>query len=452
MKDMKQIYNTMVAAMLFCAGFTSCEMKDELLGKGEVPTETGLVELGVAVNDNSNIITKSAEDGGEEQGSSVDPADYPVTFSLKEAEFTKDYIYSDIKGKEIELPIGTYTVVSHTPGELEKKMDHPYYGGESKLEVTKGVTSQATVVCKMKNSRILLTYDDTFTSKFQTWTITIDDGSEQVLTYTEKDGTTLQPVYWLISENCTAIEMKVTATNTAGETVRESRKITKPDGAANNNWVGGDALTINVEPGPDNPEEPAGVSGIKISIKAFFETEKDEIVEVPIEGDDNTPTDPDGGDGEDGDGETTEDKPTMILPQNGSISYSLKELDMPTTANVEISVPVGMKSLKAWITAGNEDFDAVIQDLANYSLDFIDEGVEMVDNQVISGVLSIFAPGTTVNVPTSGTTEYSFPIHSFFALMNMYKETAPNAHVFKLRLEDNEGNIVEKELKVTINP
>lgn len=440
MKDMKQIYNTMVAAMLFCAGFTSCEMKDELLGKGEVPTETGLVELGVAVNDNSTIITKSAEDGGEEQGSSVDPADYPVSFSLKEAEFTKDYIYSDIKGKEIELPIGTYTVVSHTPGELEKKMDHPYYGGESKLEVTKGVTSQATVVCKMKNSRILLTYDDTFTSKFQTWTITIDDGSEQVLTYTEKDGTTLQPVYWLISENCTTIVMNVTATNTAGETVRESRKITKPDGAANNNWVGGDALTINVEPGPDNPEEPTGVSGIKISIKAFFETEKDEIVEVPIEGDDNTPTDPDGGDGEDGDGGTSDEFSLSFTKE----ICSLPE-DAETIVDAEIVTPGGLESLYIEIEGGNEMF----QGIADSMLDGGKFELIGCSNTTIVDALT----AKKVSLPTKGLLTYKFPISAFFELLDasVMGPTDPGkSHVFHITVKDAKYGNKNGEVSITV--
>ena len=41
---------------------------------------------------------------------------------------------------------------------------------------------------------------------------------------------------------------------------------------------------------------------------------------------------------------------------------------------------------------------------------------------------------------------------AFFGLMNGYGATAPNAHVFKIVLEDQAGNEVDGELQVTINP
>ena len=41
---------------------------------------------------------------------------------------------------------------------------------------------------------------------------------------------------------------------------------------------------------------------------------------------------------------------------------------------------------------------------------------------------------------------------SFIGLMNGYGETAPNAHTFKIALEDQAGNKLEDELQVTINP
>lgn len=422
---MKQIYTTIAACFLICTGLVSCEMKEELFDNKEIPTETGRVTLGVTVNDNTNIITKAdATPGGDEQGSSVDPDDYPVTFALKETDFTKDYVYSEIKGKEIELPIGTYTVASHTPGELTKKMDHAYYGGDNQLVITKNVTAKATVVCKMLNSRILVTFDDSFTSKFSDWTITIDDGSGQILTYTKtENGTNLQPVYWLMEEHCSAIKMNVTAKTTSGQTVRESRTITKPDGAANSDWTGGDALTITMEPGPDNPEEPTGVSGIKITIKAFFETKKDEVVEVPIEGDDNTPTDPDAGDGEDEDGETTEGPTLSGEYLNQTISYDKKDGDMafPNVA-VDMSAPAGIKNV--YIKATCTDIE-VLEPILR-SLGFMNEpdGVDLVTEGEAYELSDIFT------LPKAGDPSYPFTLGTLGTMLTV------GEHTFNVKLVD----------------
>lgn len=267
---MKRIH-IISAGLSLCAILASCEMKNEIFGNDNIPSETGWVELGVKVNNKTNVVVTRETIQGEE----VDPADFPVVFALNNSDYTKEFsTYEDLLEEEkVELPVGNYIVSSHTPGTLTKRMDHPYYSGEENLTVNKDITSDATVTCTMQNSRILLTYDNTFTSKFKTWTITIDDGTNNILKYTEADGTNLQAVYWLFEKDCTAIKINISATTTSGATVTESRTITKPDDATTDSWVGGDALTITMVPGPDE-ETPTGVSGIIINVNAFFETEK----------------------------------------------------------------------------------------------------------------------------------------------------------------------------------
>lgn len=477
---MKKIY-TIAAGFLLGASLVSCELKEEILGKGEVPVETGWVELGVQVDNRTNVsITRAAaDDAGEGQDTEVDPYNFPVSFVHQDAEYTLDFdTYEEMREtKSVELPIGTYTVTAHTPGELQKQMDHAYYLGEiDDLTVTSERTAQATVECKMQNSRIALSYEDAFLEAFTSWEITLDDSSDKVLTFTNENGLNLPATYWAIAENCSAIKVNITATTADGETVHESRTITKPEGAASNFWVGGDALNISMKPSdkpstpdpddpenPGEPEKPSGVSGIEISVDAFFESTDNETVEVPIEGeesgDDDTPTEPENPDesGEDG-GDEPETPDTgslsMTMPGNGKISYTIDGDDAPRTANVVINAPEGIKSLRVWITSGNDDFKTTIDDLKSSGLDFTGKGVEMVGNDLISGVISAMG-GAAVDVPAKdgSTTEYSFPIHSFFGLMNNYGSTAPNAHVFKMTLEDNAGNnLKNQELRVTINP
>lgn len=444
MNHMKHIYTTIAASFLLCAGLVSCEMKKELFGNADIPTETGLVELGVDVDDKTNVVVTKAEatEGDEEQGSSVDPADFPVCFTLKTNEsYSQEFIYSDIKGETVELPIGTYEVVSHTPGEMAKQMSAPYYKGSSELTVAKELTQKAKITCTMQNTRILVVYPEDFIAAFSEWTITIDDGTENTLTFVyNSENKDLNPaaVYWAIAENCSSLSISIKAKTISGATVSETRSITKPTGASDTNWVGGDALTITMKPIENNA---GGVSGITIDVSAFFETEKDEVVEVPIE-DEETETEP---------SEPTEPSEglSLTMPNNGNISYSISEGNMPSKADVTIHASEGIQSLNVKIVSNNDDFNLVLNELVDYDLDFITKGVEVVGNEKLGSILGAFAGGEDVEFPTLqvGDNDYLFPIASFFTLLNNYGE---GTYTFKIVLTDTSGASINDELVVTI--
>lgn len=418
----------MVAGFLLCAGLVSCEMKEEILGNHEIPSETGLVELGISVDDKINNITKSAEGGNVIQGTPIDPSDYPVTFTLQGQDYIKSFnTYKELQeANPVELPIGTYIVDAHTPGSLQKEMTYPFYAGETNLEIKKDLTATGQVVCSMQNTRIKLTITDTFAAAFSTWTITIDDGSESALSFTEADGKNPDPKYWVINENCKSLQMNVTATNTKGDPISESRSITKPDGAADMNWIGGDALDITMEPGPDpeEPEEPTGVSGIKIEINAFFETEDKETVEVPIETTPTEPTDPsDPSDPE----ETT--NLTITYPKQ---SYTLPA-DVDKNADVLINAEAGIKSVWVKITPRNEAFSNALN--LNDDLAQLKTGAELVKNTTIQTYIQIIAP--SVNVPQGNETSYKFPVGGFFEALSGMGATTGNGHTFEIKVTDN---------------
>ena len=440
---MKKIY-TMAAGFLLCAGLVSCEMKKELFDNEEIPTETGLVELGVEVDDKTNVVITKAEatEDGEEQGSTVDPSDFPVSFTLKtNTNYNKELIYSDIKGKTVELPIGTYEVVSHTPGEMSKQMSSPYYKGSNELTVTKKATQQAEVICTMQNSRIAVVYPKEFQDEFTEWTITIDDGTGNVLKFIyDKDHQNLNPdaIYWAIAENCSSISISIKATTKSGASVSETRSVTKPSDAADKNWVGGDALTITMQPVEANTGH---VSGITINIDAFFKTEKGETVEAPL-GDEETetPTDPDEGD-EDGD---TTDAPTITIDQE---SYTLPT-DKEKTADVIIKAPAGLKSVKVKITPDSEEFKNALSGTATvFHIDFLN-GAELVDNEDLENIIGDIAPG--VKAPSSGETEYTFPVGSFFETLINSGVTTAEGHAFEITVIDNNQKTITEKVNVIV--
>lgn len=470
MIQMRHIY-TMAAGFLLCAGLASCEMKEEIFGgKDNVPTETGFVALGISVDGRTNVVTRAGATGeGEIQGSAVDPADFPVSFALKDTEYKKEFLYEEIDGKEVELPIGSYTVSAHTPGELKKQMEAPYYGGEASLTVTRGVASDASLTCVMRNSRIVLAYSADFTAKFKDWTVTIDDGSKHALSYTKADGTTPAAVYWLFDDDCSSVKVNIKAVTQAGATVTASRTITKPSNAADSHWTAGDALTINLEPneetgggdeggGGETPSEPSGVQGITISVSAFFETEDKVTVEVPIE-DGGTVTPPDTGDGGDENtgGEDSGDTaglPTISLPNNGEIAFMVKDkepVDAPASAPVTINAPAKFKSLKVKVAAGNSGFASAIGDEPLY----LDKGIDLIHmNEDLAAALG----GIIGAIPAEGDNDYTLDLGGFFPLMAPYGSTIGSedgsvldAHEFEITVVDQNDKSETKTLKVKIS-
>ena len=427
---MKRIH-IISAGLSLCAILASCEMKNEIFGNDNIPSETGWVELGVKVNNKTNVVVTR----GTIQGEEVDPADFPVVFALNNSDYTKEFdTYENLLEEEkVELPVGNYTVSSHTPGTLTKRMDHPYYSGEENLTVSKDITSDATVTCTMQNSRILLTYDNTFTSKFKTWTITIDDGTNNILKYTEADGTNLQAVYWLFEKDCTAIKINISATTTSGATVTESRTITKPDDATTDSWVGGDALTITMAPGPDE-ETPTGVSGIIIDISAFFETETNEIVEVPIEGEDTeTPTDPDEGEGDD-----TPAAPTLSGEYlNKTVDFDVVE-GADNFPNVEIvmDVPEGIQSIIVKAVTDNTSLSSILNALGFGS------GVDLVETELDA---LVFALGD--NIPKRGDSNYTFSVNG---VISQALAANTGSHTFSVTVTDQTGTSASGTLSFNI--
>lgn len=440
---MKKIY-TMAAGFLLCVGLVSCEMKEEIFGNDVIPSETGLVELGVAVDDKTNVvITKAEATGGKDEvGSSVDPSDFPVIFTLKTNEnYKKEFTYSEIAGKTIELPIGTYEVVSHTPGEMEREMSFPYYKGNVELTVGSKI-AQTQITCTMQNSRILMVYSDNFKDKFSEWTITIDDGTDNTLKFEYKnDNQSLnnEAVYWAISENCPTLTISIKAITKTGAAVSDSRTITKPDGAADNNWVGGDALTITMEPIEDNTGD---VSGISIEIDSFFETVKGDVIEAPLGDEDDTPTT----DGpsitsdylESGISYTIKQNPDWVEDDGLPTKYNV--VSAPEKAEVTISAPKGFESIDVKIKAHGGFALAA-------SLIGLTDGVDILSPELDESLKPL------LNLPIEDdATIYKLDIANFFSMMAMYGPTGTIPYDFEITVTEKGGTPVGPEtLSVTIS-
>lgn len=435
----KNLLHTMAAGLLLCAGLASCEMKEELWG-GSESSETGFLDLGVAVNASQNVVTKADDgvsDDGEQTGSSVSAADFPVSIvSIDDPTYSKNFEhFSDLEDQNpIELPVGQYTVTSHSNLELLPQMSEPYYEGSVKeLNVTKDITAEANVVCTMKNTRIQLAYSSDFTANFTEWTITMNDGSANILKFTGSTNNSANPapVYWLISENVSQITINIKATNLAGDPINETRILTKPTGGNTEFWTGGDALTVTMNGVTPDPEDPNGVGSIDITVNVTF-AEESEDVEVPVTpgtggGDEPSP---------DPDPEPSEDAPTLSGEYLESpLVYSISSGSPFPEVEVAMDVPAGIASVWVKATSNNSDF---AEATAALGLDTEPDGSNIMTNQQLVGVLPA--------IPEDGATSYSFKLGTLSSALLIFS----GEHSFIVKVIDKNGEEATGTLKITI--
>lgn len=427
-----KLFNTITACLLLCAGLVSCEMKDELKGSGAGTSEVGYLNLGVAVNASQNSVVSRADDvtddgKNENVGVAVSADEFPVTITgVTDPSYSKEYeSYAALKaenGGKVELPIGEYTVTAHSNAELEPQMATPYYEGTTPIKITAGVESSAEVKCTMKNMKIQLTYTANFLAKFESWDITINDGSDNILNFDETDKNPAA-VYWMVAENVTEIKVAITATPMGGgQEVPESRLLSKPDGS---NWAGSDALTIQME--EKTSEDPTGIQGSGITINAsvsFDEYPEDVPVTVKPGGSTEGPDEGEGDDNED------PELPTVTFPQN---TYTLpadasKNADAVITSTAE----GGIQSVVVQILAGNDGFSTITSGMG------FTDGLELVGNTSLGGLIGSIIPG--LEMPQAGATSYTFPVGGFFnILQQMGVTTAEDGHVFNITVTDANG-------------
>lgn len=417
----------------------SCELKNELSGSLVNKEDTGAIELGVSVK---QPVSQTRADASE-----IDTNTYPVVIQGTSDGVT-DVIYEYNTLSEmpasITVPVGQYTISSHTPGTLEKQMATPYYAGSTDLTVSKDIASKADIVCRMANSRIQLNYGEDFKEAFSEWTITIDDGGEMAMAFTQ-DELEAAPVYWAFSENATAITVNIRAKTTAGNTVTDRRVFKKSDASENYEEVGdvftgGDALEINMGTVTSSTGE---LEGIDISTNITFE-DSNESVEIPTI-DPEEPTDPsEPGEG----GEGTEGAVTLNLPAD--VTYSISAGDAPASADAYIASEAGLDKIIVTITAGNDAFQAILVDLTMDGQSFLAEngGVDLIDNADFGNLVSTVGS----QAPTDGTKEYTFPIGAFFTFLDMTGATdAGKSHEFHITVTDKNGETANGVFKVTIN-
>lgn len=411
-------YHLPFAALLGLSLLSSCEMKDELWGNDKDTRSQGTAELNIDVKQPYSMTTR-ADEGNSSSSQEVSTADYPVTIkgtSDGVLDINKEYAKASEIPNSITLPVGTYTVTAHTPGEIKKQMTSPFYAGDKEMTITKGVISQTTVTCKMKNSRIQVNYGDDFKQNFSAWAMTIEDGSENAIAYTQQDSNPAA-VYWYFGEqDVTTITVNIRATTTAGNTVSESRSFKKADasekyGEENEFFDGGDAIVIQM----GAVENSSGnVTGITINSYVTFEDKTDQV-EIPV----NVPvsiTEPDGN--------------NYLV--NG---ITINEESYPSNVALNIKADAGLQHLYFKIGSSNS---ALTSAASAYTSG---DGLDLI------GATEATATSYFGTLPTSGATTYTLSLSA--TLMQLLQQHA-GTHTLTVKATDANGNPLSKAFTVTV--
>lgn len=404
-----RLFNIIALSTVTVLGLTSCGMEDD----NSSSQKMGTLEVGVAVKQPASQTMTRA---------SVSTSDFPVSIVGKEGTATesiaKEYATASVVPAEIPLAVGTYTASSHTPGEMAKKMTAPYYAGSADLTVTAGVTTQTTVTCKMQNSRIQLNYSADFLSTFSAWTITVDDGSEAVLSYDQTD-TNPAAVYWAFGDNVASVTVNFRGTTAKG-TVSDSRTFTKSQATEHYDddsefFTGGEALIIKMKPSVSTSGE---VTGIDVNLNIIFEDHTDEV-EIPVNW----------------------DKPITVAEPNGT-SYLTNGVSFtangaaPSDVALAMKVPAGIQNLYLQIESNNSSFATIASGMGLVAGNGLD-----LTSAAASTVL-----GSYLTLPTTGATEYTLTLTNLLNLLKTYT----GIHKFNLKVVDAKSNEYSATLTVTV--
>jgi hypothetical protein len=342
------------------------------------------------------------------------------------------------------MAVGKYYAEAHTPGNLEKYMDAPYYYGRDDFEILQAVNTNSKIICRMANGSITIKfgkdeadYND-FKGLFTDWTVTISDSKESALIFNREDHNYEPPTTYIkFAENVEVLTMNFSGTTKNGASIKTSHNLTKASASEKYDndetcFSGGDAITVTLSAveGTDGD-----IVGITVNANIQFE-ESEEDFEMEVE--DNTDNfeeweDP----------ETPEETGpiTLKLPNHMVIDSNTD----PALGNTLISAENGIKSIMVKISSNSDAMIGSLQQMIDgYPAATFLEGAEIVGNQ---DIVRLFGDlGQTLEVPAEGDTEYVFPIGNFFQLLAVLE----GVHTFDMVVTDMEGNTKKGKLVLAV--
>ena len=346
-------YKSLIWLLGLIVGLSSCEMRDELLGKGGAGENAGTLELDLTSIYNGVTISRAGEtvDGGTTTGSfneedvNVDNYTLIVTNTETQEEAARGKV-SELKNEngKVVLPLGegSYAVTAYNyEGENVTVSERPYFKGEQTFSVKKGIATNVDLTCKLACVEVSIGLTSSFEEAFKDdYSVVVDngDGASQVF---DKNSIG-KKYYYQTPDHQSSLNASIKATSVEGNFVELKATIQKPADAegGESDLEGGDSFEIKLT------EEGSTESSVSIGITVDLTfTEVGETIEIPVgniiyDG----PENPGEGGGEDPEASITfEGLPATYTCTNG-------DSDIAGLQDVHILAPNGIKNLNVTIS------------------------------------------------------------------------------------------------------
>lgn len=284
-------YKSLIWLLGLIVGLSSCEMRDELLGKGGAGENAGTLELDLASIYNGVTLSRANEtvDGGTTTGSfneedvNVDNYTLIVTNTETQEEAARGKV-SELKNEngKVVLPLGegSYAVTAYNyEGENVTVSERPYFKGEQTFSVKKGIATSVDLPCKLACIEVSVGLTASFEESFKDdYSVIVDngDGATQIF-----DKNSLgKKYYFQVPEHQNSLNASIKVTSVEGNFVELKATIQKPADAegGHSDLEGGDSFEINLT---DEGSTESSIS-IGITVDLTF-TEVGETIEIPVD-------------------------------------------------------------------------------------------------------------------------------------------------------------------------
>lgn len=346
-------YKSLIWLLGLIVSLSSCEMRDELLGKGGAGENAGTLELDLASIYNGVTISRAGEtvDGGTTTGSfneedvNVDNYTLVVTNTETQEEAARGKV-SELKNENgkvvLSLGEGSYAVTAYNyEGENVTVSERPYFKGEQTFSVKKGIATNVDLTCKLACVEVSIGLTSSFEEAFKDdYSVIVDnrDGATQIF-----DKSSLgKKYYFQVPERQNSLNASIKATSVEGNFIELKVTIQKPSDAEGSEsyLAGGDSFNIQLT------EDGSTDSYISIGIIVDLTfTEVGETIKIPVgniiyDG----PDTPGEGGGEEPEASITfEGLPATYTCTNG-------DSDIAGLKDVHILAPNGIKNLNVTIS------------------------------------------------------------------------------------------------------
>lgn len=349
-------YKSLIGLLSLIIGLSSCEMRDELWGKGEVGPNDGVLELdlsslynGVKISRATDAVDNGTTTGNfNEEDINIDNYTLVVTKTDTQEEVEKGLV-SDLKNEEgkvlIPLSEGDYSVKAYNyEGENVTVSERPFFKGEQTFSVKKGVSTGVDLSCKLACVEVELGVTESFTASFKDdYVMTVDNGEGATQVFS-KDNLG-KKYYFKTPDQQDHLSAAIKATSIEGNFIELKATIQKPADAEGGhaNLAGGDSFVINLT------EDGATDSYIKLGLEVDLTfTEVGETIEIPVEN-----IIYDGPDVPEGGGDTDPEEPEASITFEGlpaTYTCTYGDSKIAGLEDVHILAPNGIKNLNVTIS------------------------------------------------------------------------------------------------------